>query len=459
MAKARTIYVCRECGSRHPKWMGKCSACGSWNSVDEEVLESKANPFSEKTAEPGPRPSAGDRPRVLRDVPTEDHPRVPTGDPEFDRVLGGGIVPGSIVLIGGEPGIGKSTLLLQRALGLTGRTVLYVSGEESATQIRRRAERLGDAGPDTLILTETSTARIFRHIRDAAPDWVIVDSIQTLFSDRLDSTPGSVSQIRQCAGEFQRFAKETNIPVMLVGHITKEGSIAGPKVLEHIVDTVLQFEGDGNHVHRILRTIKNRFGSTAELGLYEMRSDGLRGVDNPSEMLLTGDGQELPGIAIASMVEGLRPMLVEVQALVSTAFYGTPQRSATGFDARRLNMLLAVMEKRMGYNIGTMDVFLNMAGGLKVSDPGIDLAVVSALMSSAEDRPLPRQTAFCGEVGLSGEVRPVPRMAQRLAEARKLGFDRVFVSAFGETGGEVIPDGLDIRPIHKVVELRAELFM
>lgn len=384
--------------------------------------------------------------------------RIDTGDTEFNRVLGGGIVPGSLVLLGGEPGIGKSTLMLQIGLGLKGLTILYVSGEESEQQIKLRAQRIGVMNPDYYILTETNTQKIFKHSNQLNPDIVIVDSIQTLHSNLLDSTPGSVAQIRECTGELQRFAKETGTPVLLVGHITKDGIIAGPKLLEHIVDTVLQFEGERNHQYRILRTVKNRFGSTAELGIYEMGSKGLRQVPNPSEVLLSVRDTPVSGIAVASMIEGLRPMLIEVQALVASSVYGNPQRSATGFDLRRLNMLLAVLEKRCGFQLGNKDIFLNITGGLKVADPAIDLAIVVALISSLEDIPIGNDIAFSGEIGLSGEIRPVHRIDQRINEAGKLGLKQVFISKSNKKEKDNLSFPIEITTVSGIEEIYDTLF-
>lgn len=455
MAKIKTTFACQACGSTYAKWQGKCNACGEWNTIVEELLE-KPEKGRIDWRESEKQGSA--KPTKLKDVKIGKTYRIDTGDSELNRVLGGGITPGSLVLMGGEPGIGKSTLLLQVAINLKGWKILYISGEESEKQIQQRAIRIGNTNDECYILTETATHKIFHFIRDLQPDIVIVDSIQTVHSKSLEATPGSVSQIRECTSEFQRFAKETNTPVFLVGHITKDGQIAGPKILEHIVDTVLQFEGDRNHVYRILRTIKNRFGSTAELGLYEMQGHGLRIVENPSEILITQKDDNLGGVAIAATMEGLRPMLIEVQALVSTAFYGTPQRSATGFDARRLNMLLAVLEKRVGLNIGTKDVFLNIAGGLKVEDPAIDLSIVAALMSSYNDVAIDMKVAFAGEVGLSGEVRAVNRVEQRIQEAEKLGFEKIFVSKYNFSKGKSIPQQkIEIRVISKVYELLKHL--
>ena len=455
MAKVKTTFACQSCGSTYAKWQGKCTACGEWNTIVEEVIEKQEK--GEVDWRESQESSSG-KPRKLREVEVGASYRIDSGDSELNRVLGGGITPGSLVLMGGEPGIGKSTLLLQIAIKLKGWKVLYISGEESEKQIQQRALRLGHENEDCYILTETATHKVFHYIKELQPDIVVVDSIQTMQSRTIESTPGSVSQIRECTAEFQRFAKETNTPVFLVGHITKDGHIAGPKILEHIVDTVLQFEGDRNHVYRILRTIKNRFGSTAELGLYEMQGNGLRIVENPSEILITQKDENMGGVAIAATMEGMRPMLIEVQALVSTAFYGTPQRSATGFDAKRLNMLLAVLEKRVGVNIGTKDVFLNIAGGLKVEDPAIDLAIVAALMSSYQDVAISMKYAFAGEVGLSGEVRAVNRVEQRIQEAEKLGFEKIYVSKYNFGKRNSMPKfKIEVVPIAKVYELLKHL--
>ena len=455
MAKVKTTFACQSCGSTYAKWQGKCTACGEWNTIVEEVIEKKEK--GEVDWRESQESSSG-KPRKLREVEVGESYRIDSGDSELNRVLGGGITPGSLVLMGGEPGIGKSTLLLQLAIKLKGWKVLYISGEESEKQIQQRALRLGHENEDCYILTETATHKVFHYIKELQPDIVVVDSIQTMQSRTIESTPGSVSQIRECTAEFQRFAKETNTPVFLVGHITKDGHIAGPKILEHIVDTVLQFEGDRNHVYRILRTIKNRFGSTAELGLYEMQGNGLRIVENPSEILITQKDENMGGVAIAATMEGMRPMLIEVQALVSTAFYGTPQRSATGFDAKRLNMLLAVLEKRVGVNIGTKDVFLNIAGGLRVEDPAIDLAIVAALMSSYQDVAISMKYAFAGEVGLSGEVRAVNRVEQRIQEAEKLGFEKIYISKYNFGKRNNMPKfKIEVVPIAKVYELLKHL--
>ncbi len=426
MPKAKTVFVCSNCGNNSPKWMGKCPVCGEWNTyIEEVVVQDKEKPFNWKDKGNDRKKSV--RPKRIAEIETGKMQRLVTPDQEFNRVLGGGIVPGSLILIGGEPGIGKSTLALQVALKFGNLKILYVTGEESEEQIKMRAGRVGENNPECYILAETNMVQLFEQASRLDPGLVIIDSIQTMYSTQLEATPGSISQIRECTGELQRFAKETGTPVILIGHITKEGVIAGPKLLEHMVDTVLQFEGDPNYNYRILRTIKNRFGSTAELGIYEMQGNGLREVSNPSELLISSREAPVPGIAIGATVEGIRPMLIEVQALVTQAVYGTPQRSSTGFDLRRLHMLLAVLEKQSGFKFGVKDVFLNIAGGIRVSDPGIDLAIISALLSSFEDAPLPLNAAFAGEVGLSGEVRPVNRLEQRVAEADRLGFESVSI--------------------------------
>jgi DNA repair protein RadA/Sms len=452
MAKAKTAFICQNCGVSSAKWMGRCPSCQEWNTFVEEVLQTDApGAYKWDSTDRGEKKTAT-RPRTLREIGDQALERIVTPDTEFNRVLGGGIVPGSLVLMGGEPGIGKSTLMLQIGAGLGELRILYVSGEESEEQIKLRAIRLG-LNPDTCyILTETNTQKLFRHAKELKPALLVVDSIQTLHSDFMESTPGSVSQIRECTGELQRFAKETGTPVLLIGHITKDGTIAGPKLLEHMVDTVLQFEGDRHNNYRILRTLKNRFGSTAELGIYEMLEDGLRQVHNPSEVLLGERDEPLSGIAIAAMMEGMRPMLIEVQALVAPSAYGTPQRSATGFDLRRLHMLLAVLEKRCGFQFAHQDVFLNIAGGLRVDDPAIDLAIVGALLSSLEDRPLPERTAFAGEVGLSGEIRPVTRIGQRISEAARLGMSHIFISRQNLKGLAPV-QGIEIVPVGKMDEV------
>ncbi len=432
MSKVRTSFFCQNCGYESVKWVGQCPSCGQWNTFVEELIQkdsSKTNGWKDYNGE-----KRTGRTILLNEIESTDEKRLPTSDPELNRVLGGGIVPGSLVLVAGEPGIGKSTLFLQNGLWLKDIPVLYISGEESEQQIKMRADRLGLKNEHFYLLTETSTQTIFQEIKKLKPQLVIVDSIQTLHTSLIDSSPGSVSQIRECAAEFQRFAKETGTPVFLIGHITKDGSIAGPKILEHMVDTVLQFEGDRHYAYRILRTLKNRFGSTAELGIYEMTDAGMRGVLNPSEILISQKEDELSGIAIAATIEGMRPLLIEVQALVTQSVYGTPQRTVSGFDLRRLQLLLAVLEKRGGFHFGVKDVFLNIAGGLKVEDPSIDLAVLCALLSSYEDVPLQQHICFAGEVGLSGEIRAVNRIDQRIAEAEKLGFEKIIVSKYNQKG-------------------------
>jgi DNA repair protein RadA/Sms len=431
MSKVKTAFFCQNCGYETVKWLGQCPSCGKWNTFVEELIQKEST-----TNNNGWKDYADNRRTnktvSLGEVKSSEEKRLLTSDAELNRVLGGGIIPGSIVLIAGEPGIGKSTLFLQNGLWLKDATVLYISGEESEQQIKMRADRLKLKNDNFYLLTETSTQVIFQEIKKLRPQLVIVDSIQTLHTPFIDSSPGSVSQIRECAAEFQRFAKETNTPVFLIGHITKEGSIAGPKILEHMVDTVLQFEGDRHYAYRILRTVKNRFGSTAELGIYEMTDEGMKGVANPSEILITQKEDQLSGIAIAATIEGIRPLLIEVQALVTQSVYGTPQRTVSGFDLRRLQLLLAVLEKRGGFHFGVKDVFLNIAGGLKVEDPSIDLAVLCALLSSYEDVPLPHNICFSGEVGLSGEIRAVNRIDQRIAEAEKLGFEKIIVSKYNQ---------------------------
>ncbi len=454
MAKTKTVYVCSNCGADSPKWIGKCPSCGEWNTYVEEVIAKNPVPQRSYSGEETPR----SKPLLLKDINTGEEVRMSMGDEELNRVLGGGLVPGSLVLIGGEPGIGKSTLVLQTVLKLKGNKILYVSGEESAKQLKLRAERLEYNNPDCYIVCETALEQIFVHIKNIQPDLVIIDSIQTIFTELVESSPGSVSQVRECAAAILKFAKETGTPVLLIGHINKEGSIAGPKVLEHIVDTVLQFEGDRHYMYRILRNIKNRFGSTAELGIYEMRQNGLREVSNPSELLLTQNHEGLSGVAIAAAIEGIRPFLIETQALVSTAAYGTPQRSATGFDIRRMNMLLAVLEKRAGFKLIQKDVFLNIAGGLRVNDPAIDLSVISAVLSSSLDIAIERETCMCGEVGLSGEIRPVNRIEQRILEAEKLGFQRIIIPKNNLKGFDTKKIKLRIVEVRKVEEAFRELF-
>lgn len=428
MAKLKTTFFCQNCGSQYSKWQGQCTACKEWNTVTEEVIE---KPEKSDWKTPTNSAKRASIPLLINEIDTSKEARLDTQDNEFNRVLGGGLVPGSLTLLGGEPGIGKSTLLLQISLKLPYKT-LYVSGEESQKQIKMRAERINPSASNCYILTETKTQNIFKQIESLEPDIVVIDSIQTLHSDYIESSSGSISQVKECTTELIKFAKETATPVVLIGHITKDGNIAGPKILEHMVDTVLQFEGDRNHVFRILRANKNRFGSTNELGIYEMQGSGLREVSNPSEILISQKDDDLSGNAIAATLEGMRPLMIEVQALVSTAVYGTPQRSATGFNAKRLNMLLAVLEKRAGFRLGAKDVFLNITGGITVDDPAIDLAVVAAILSSNEDVSLQKDFCFAAEIGLSGEVRPVQRVEQRILEAEKLGFATIFVSKYNK---------------------------
>lgn len=456
MSKTKTAFFCSNCGYESAKWLGKCPSCEQWNTFVEEVIskgtetrQSEWKSFSGLT----------DAKTVsLSQVISGEERRILTRDQELNRVLGGGIVPGSIVLVAGEPGIGKSTLFLQAALELQSITTLYISGEESEQQLKMRADRLKTINKDFYVLTETHTQTIFKEIKKLKPDLVIVDSIQTMESPYVESAPGSVSQIRESAAEFQRFAKESNIPVFLIGHITKEGSIAGPKILEHMVDTVLQFEGDRNYAYRILRTLKNRFGSSSELGIYEMTSEGMRQIDNPSEILIAQREENLSGVAIAATIEGIRPLLIEVQALVTQSVYGTPQRTSSGFDLRRLQLLLAVLEKRGGFHFGVKDVFINIAGGIRVEDPSIDLAVLSALLSSYEDISLPSHLCFAGEVGLSGEIRAVNRIEQRIAEAEKLGFEKIILSKYNRKGLGKNQFKIEIVALGKVEELYQYLF-
>ncbi len=452
MAKVKSVYFCSACGYESAKWLGKCPGCGEWNTFTEE----KVNVSARKGAPCGLVKSS--LPVRLSDIEVTGEQRMKMPSAELNRVLGGGLVSGSLILIGGEPGIGKSTLLLQNILSIRNRKILYISGEESASQLRIRADRLGKVSDNTLILCETQLDAIFAQIENVNPELVVVDSIQTILNPELESAPGSVSQVRECAAALLRFAKESDVPVILVGHINKDGAIAGPKVLEHIVDTVLQFEGDRQYLYRILRAIKNRFGSTSEIGIYEMVDRGLREVKNPSEMLLSDNrDEEMSGIAIGVTVEGVRPFMVEVQALVSSAAYGTPQRAVTGFDQRRLNMLLAVLEKRARFKLSQKDVFLNIAGGLKVADPALDLAVVAAVMSSNFDLVIPRRTAFAGEVGLSGEIRTVNRMDQRVAEAEKLGFEAIYIPA-GNLKGVKSDFKIKIMEVSKVTDMFRSLF-
>jgi DNA repair protein RadA/Sms len=457
MSKVKTAYFCQNCGYESAKWLGKCPSCQQWNTFVEELIQKEqkksGNDWGAYSGD-----GNGRKTQPLSTIQTKDTPRLFSTDTELNRVLGGGIVPGSIVLVAGEPGIGKSTLFLQMGLQMQDAVVLYISGEESEQQIKMRADRLNLQNDDFYLLTETSTQTIFSEIKKLKPQLIIVDSIQTLESPFIESSPGSVSQIRECAAEFQQFAKETNTPVFLIGHITKEGSIAGPKILEHMVDTVLQFEGDRNYAYRILRTLKNRFGSTSELGIYQMSDTGMTGVLNPSELLITQKEDQLSGTAIAATMEGQRPLLIEVQALVTQSVYGTPQRTASGFDLRRLQLLLAVLEKRGGFHFGVKDVFLNLAGGLKVEDPSIDLAVLCALLSSYEDVPISHNICFAGEVGLSGEIRAVNRIEQRIAEAEKLGFEKIIVSKYSGKGLLRKNFNIEVVSMGRVEEVYQHLF-
>jgi len=453
MAKTKTSFFCQNCGFQSAKWLGKCPSCSEWNTFSEEILVKETKNTSGSSSLQRAR-----KPQLIQEIDVENEQRFSSNDVELDRILGGGIVPGSLILFGGEPGIGKSTLMLQVALQAKGIKILYISGEESEQQIRMRAERVGIQNPSCFILSETNTQNIFKQIEQLQPNLVIVDSIQTLHTSYIESSPGSVSQVRECAAELMRFAKESATPVFIIGHITKDGSLAGPKVLEHMVDTVLQFEGDRNYIYRLLRTTKNRFGSTNELGIYEMRGTGLRPVDNPSEILITQRNEPVSGVAIAASMEGMRPLLIEIQALVSSAAYGTPQRASTGFDLRRLNMLLAVLEKRCGFRLGVKDVFLNIAGGIKIEDPGNDLAVVCAVLSSNEDLAIPQDICFAAEVGLTGEIRPVSRIEQRIAEAEKLGFKKIFISSYNIKGLDVNKYKIKIVSASKMEEVFGLLF-
>jgi DNA repair protein RadA/Sms len=454
MAKVKTAFFCNNCGAQSSKWIGKCPSCGEWNTYNEEVVQREQG--SGIKSKKGFSSSAS--PLLINDIECNDEVRFSSNIQEIDRVLGGGIVPGSLVLIGGEPGIGKSTIMLQLALQMKNIKTLYVSGEESPVQIKMRAQRLGFNDSSCLILTETDTYALFQHINEIKPDLIIIDSIQTLTTPNIESSAGSISQIRECAHEFQKYAKESSTPVFLIGHITKDGSIAGPKILEHMVDTVLQFEGDHNNIYRILRAMKNRFGSTSELGIFEMRSTGLREVVNPSEMLLSHHDEPLSGVAVGAIIEGVRPILIETQALVSSAAYGTPQRSATGFDGKRLNMLLAVLEKRCGFRLGIKDVFLNITGGLKISDPAADLGIICSILSSGEDIPISSKACFAAEIGLTGELRPVMRVEQRIAEAEKLGFEEIYVSKYNIKGLEKQFKKIKVNPVLRVDQIFSLLF-
>ncbi|MDD2564933.1 MAG: DNA repair protein RadA [Salinivirgaceae bacterium] len=451
MSKIKTAFFCTNCGTQHSKWSGKCNACNEWNTIVEEVIVVDKQ---KKTTLGDSRP----KPVLLSSIDVEETPRLNTFDKEFDRVLGGGLVPGSIVLLGGEPGIGKSTLMLQVALNMPEKKIFYVSGEESYGQIKMRAERINTGFNNLYLYSETNTLSIITEVENLKPDIVIIDSIQTTTTPYIDSSAGSVSQVRESAAELQRFAKQSNIPFILIGHITKDGSIAGPKVLEHMVDVVMQFEGDRNHGYRILRTSKNRFGSTAEIGIYEMESYGLREVSNPSEILISHREESTSGVAIAVNLEGNRVLMIETQALVSPAVYGTPQRSTTGFDARRLNMLLAVLEKRCGFRLGAKDVFLNITGGIKVDDPAIDLAIVASILSSNEDIPIDPGFCFAAEVGLSGEIRPIPKIEQRIAEAQKLGYRQIFISKYNLKGLNQQSSTIRIKALSRIEDMLSEIF-
>jgi DNA repair protein RadA/Sms len=437
MAKVKSAFFCQNCGAQSPKWLGKCPSCGEWNTYVEEVIQAEVkttNAFSVAT----------DKPRLISDIENDSAPRIPMPGKELNRVLGGGLVPGSLTLFGGEPGIGKSTLLLQIALASKNLRVLYISGEESQEQLNMRAKRIGIKNQECYVLTETLIQNIFQQAEAVKPQLLVIDSIQTLYTSQIDSSPGSISQVRQCTADLMRYAKTTHVPVFIIGHITKDGSIAGPKVLEHMVDTVLQFEGDTHHLYRLLRTTKNRFGSTNELGIYEMTGTGLREVSNPSEVLITAREEPVSGVAIAAITEGARPLLIETQALVSSAVYGTPQRSSTGYDLRRLSMMLAVLEKRCGFRLGAKDVFLNIAGGIKVEDPATDLAIVTAILSSSEEIPVSPKSCFAAEIGLSGEIRPVNRIDQRILEAEKMGFEQIFISRYNK---KAIPEKTSIKVV------------
>lgn len=451
MNKIKSAFFCSSCGTQHSKWAGRCTSCGEWNTIVEEVIvvdkSKKGFQSDQKT-----------KPILLSEVVAEENFRLDSKNQEFNRVLGGGIVPGSIILLGGEPGIGKSTLMLQLALKMNHQKILYVSGEESNQQIKMRADRLKHQNNSLYLFAETNTQSIFQQLENLNPDILIVDSIQTITTPYIDSSAGSISQVRESAAELHRFAKQKNIPVIIIGHITKDGSIAGPKILEHMVDVVLQFEGERNHGYRILRSIKNRFGSTAEIGIYEMESYGLREVSNPSEILISHRDESTSGVAIAANLEGVRTLMIETQALVSPAVYGTPQRSTTGFDQRRLNMLLAVLEKRCGFRLGAKDVFLNITGGIKVDDPAIDLAIVASILSSNEDIAISPNCCFAAEVGLSGEIRPVAKVEQRIAEAQKLGYHRIFISKYNMKGINNSSTGIKVIPISKIEEMLPELF-
>lgn len=450
MAKSKSIYHCRNCGAESPKWIGRCPSCGEWNTYIEELVVKQSSikaPFKESPT----------KPQAIGDITSSHNKRISTGYSEVDRILGGGLVPGSLILFGGEPGVGKSTLALQLAMQMEGQKILYVSGEESGEQIKLRSERLQSSNELCYVYSETSLENIISQTEHIKPGLLVIDSIQTISTSSIESSAGSISQVRECAAMLLKYAKQTATPIMLIGHITKDGSLAGPKILEHIVDVVLQFEGDNNYIYRILRAIKNRFGSTNELGIFEMLASGLREVANPSEMFINQHHEELSGIAIAATIDGIRPFMIETQSLVSSAVYGTPQRSSTGFDTKRLNMLLAVLEKRAGFKLGIKDVFLNIAGGLKVSDPAIDLSVISAILSSNLDIPINKLTCFVGETGLSGEIRPVSHIDQRIKEADKLGFKRIFISKYNKKA-DIGKTSIEIVKTAKVEQLVRQLF-
>jgi DNA repair protein RadA/Sms len=452
MAKTKTVYFCQNCGSQSSKWLGRCPSCNEWNTFVEEVVHRDTGKKSSLFA------TLHSQPKLLDEIDIDKIQRIDSGNAELNRVLGGGIVPGSLILIGGEPGIGKSTLMLQVALAIKDIKILYITGEESEQQIKLRADRVSEKSSNCYVLNETNTQEIFQHIENLQPGMIVIDSVQTLQTTSIESTAGSVSQIRECTAEFQKYAKTTGIPVFLIGHITKDGTIAGPKILEHMVDTVLQFEGDRHYMYRILRSVKNRFGSTSEIGIYEMQNKGLREVANPSEILLSQRDESLSGVAVSATIEGMRPLLIEVQSIVSSAAYGTPQRSSTGFDLRRMNMLLAVLEKRCGFRLGSKDVFLNIAGGIKVDDPAIDLAVMASILSSNEDIAASMKSCFAAEVGLSGEVRAVSRIEQRISEAEKLGFQEIVISKYNTSGLNMKSFKIRIIAIRRIEELFTYLF-
>ena len=451
MNKVKTSFFCLSCGTQHAKWQGQCNSCKEWNTLSEEVIEKsvkKAWKSSQKNIQ-------AVKPLKIDQIDIKQESRINTGDQELNRVLGGGIIPGALILLGGEPGIGKSTLLLQIAMRINAK-VLYVSGEESQRQIKIRSNRINESSNECYILSETKTQNIFSQIETLNPDLVIIDSVQTLNTDYIENSPGSISQIKECTAEFIRYAKETHVPVFLVGHITKDGQIAGPKILEHMVDVVLHFEGDRNHIYRILRTKKNRYGATSEIGIYEMQAQGLRAVSNPSELLISEKDEKLSGHAIAATIEGVRPLMIEIQALVSSAVYGTPQRTSTGYNTKRLNMLLAVLEKRAGFNLGTKDVFINITGGVSIDDPAIDLAVIVSILSSHHDIEVSEKYCFAAEIGLSGEIRPVPKAEQRIQEAAKLGYQSIFISKFSKIDNHNLP--VKVIPISKIQDLISNLF-